>query len=238
MPDWVELGYLRDDDRGWSWATSSTSATVTYAAAASTWNPTPVYVTGLWNTTPVYVNTGLPLNDAARDQYQRMVTRALDREVPPETDEQREARLEREHERELERQRQREEYARQTAEAQRVREEEAEAARARRQSASDRASALLRAILTPDQIADWENEDEITVVGSAGGTFRVETTDYSGNIYKLNEDGETAEEWCVHPVMYRSPHVYLPTEDALITQVLALRTDEEAVRRTANVARY
>jgi hypothetical protein len=204
---------------------------VTYTAAG-----------GTWSTSPFYVNAGTTVTgtrDAARNEYQRMVARVLDQEVPvpPETDEQREARLERDREREIERQRQRQEYNRQRAEAQRIREEEHRQQLAIRQAASERASALLRAILTPDQIADWENEEEFTVIGSAGGTFRVETSDYSGNIYKLKDDGDVAEEWCVHPSMYQGAH-YLPTEDALITQVLALRTNEEAVRRTANVARY
>ena len=234
MPEWVELGYLTDGT-GWSWGTSSTSTAVTYTAA------------GAWNTTPVYVNTGTTVtgamfNNAARDQYQRMVNRALDsqevRPGPVETAEQREARLVSEREYQQRRQLELDEYNRQRLEAQRVREEQLREQQAIRQAASERASALLRAILTPDQIQSWENEDEFTVVGSAGGTFRVETNDYSGNIYKLNEDGDTAEEWCVHPVMYHGREHVLPTEDALITQVLALRTDEEAVRRTANVARY
>jgi len=39
--------------------------------------------------------------------------------------------------------------------------------------AVERAEALLRRFLTPEQIEDWEKNQQITVIGSKGGEFRL-----------------------------------------------------------------
>lgn len=117
-----------------------------------------------------------------------------------------------------ERERRNAEYAQQAAD----REAEREAIRAR-------AEETLALLLTPEQMADWRRTDSFRLITQAGREYRIRRG-IAGNV-KLIEQGQEVESLCAHPNG-------VPREDVVIAQVLALRTDEESFRATANIHRY
>lgn len=113
--------------------------------------------------------------------------------------------------------------AREAEAAERRRQREEEAARVR-----ERAEETLALILTPEQLEDWRRTDSFRLITQAGREYRIRRG-IASNV-RLIEDGEEVESLCAHPNG-------VPREDVVIAQVLALRTDEEHFRRTANISR-
>lgn len=121
--------------------------------------------------------------------------------------------------------------------------EEQERARAERDllQAAARAEArkLLAIVLSAEQLAAYDRDKEFTVVGSHGGIFKLRHGT-SGNVRQI-VDGREVSVLCVHPQLYEYGEDggvgYLPTEDSLVGQVLAIMHDEHTFVRTANVHR-
>lgn len=97
---------------------------------------------------------------------------------------------------------------------------------------------LLALVLTKEQMASYETRRYFDVAGSEGGLFRIHHGT-SGNIRQLI-DGREVNRLCVHPQLWDRDPVgngagYLPTEDCLAAQALALMHDELGAVTTANV---
>ena len=94
------------------------------------------------------------------------------------------------------------------------------------------ASGLLRTLLTADQWKEYRRFGSVRVAGKdhvyevGGGRG------WEGMIYKLDFQGVPVAKLCCHP-----SHDY-PTEDRVAAVVLALRSDEDAVIREANVHQF
>jgi hypothetical protein len=121
-------------------------------------------------------------------------------------------------------------HERRRTEQERRRDRDAATAR----EATERATALLRSVLTPAQCAELDADERITVVGSHGNRFRVDTRHLDTNIAWIDADGETIGTLCAHPAAYDSDGFRIPTPDLLAGQVLALQTDEAALLAVAN----
>lgn len=91
---------------------------------------------------------------------------------------------------------------------------------------------LLAFVLTPAQMASYEARRFFDVVGSAGGVYRIHHGT-SGNIRRVIEGAEV-NRLCVHPQLHDGGG-YLPTEDCLAAQALALMHDEIGAVSKANV---
>lgn len=107
--------------------------------------------------------------------------------------------------------------------------------------ARDRALETLRLVLTDEQWTQYEREERFELITQSGKRYRI-SRGHAGNV-KLIEDDEIAESLCVHPRMaaFDEAHRHvgdLPNEDAVIAQVLALQTDEDAFRKVANITDY
>lgn len=103
-----------------------------------------------------------------------------------------------------------------------------------------RAEETLRAVLDAEQWASWEREKHFELITQSGRRYRIRRG-VSGNV-RLIEDGAEREALCAHPPTSVQDddgrHLgRLPMEDVVIAQVLALQTDEEGFRRTANITR-
>lgn len=94
---------------------------------------------------------------------------------------------------------------------------------------------LLAMVLTEQQLADYAANRHFDVIGSEGGLYRIHHGT-SGNIRRLI-DGREVNRLCVHPRLYDHEDnlSYLPTEDCLAAQALALMHDERTAVMTANV---
>lgn len=99
-------------------------------------------------------------------------------------------------------------------------------------AARAQAHKLLAMILTPDQLESYEAHRHFDVVGSAGGVYRIHHGT-SGNIRRVL-DGAEVNRLCVHPQLWDN-RGYLPTEDCLAAQALALMHDEIGAVSLANV---
>lgn len=121
-----------------------------------------------------------------------------------------------------------EEAARQERQAERERQMEEH--RRIRDEASDRARALLLALLDETQRASYEETSSFEVVGSAGNRYRI-NRGANGNVLWLDDD-EVRGRLCAHPEFVDG---YLPDADVALAQMLALTTDEAAWLQTANV---
>lgn len=93
---------------------------------------------------------------------------------------------------------------------------------------------LLAIVLTPAQMDTYLRNHYFDVVGSEGGVYRLHHGT-SGNIRRLI-GGEEVNMLCVHPTMWTGEG-YLPTEDSLAAQALAIMHDERGAVLTANVHR-
>jgi len=230
--------------------TSGASTTVTWTATAwtnmgttgSTYYYDPQTGVGNWATpTTTYYQTGLA---EYRPAYRRRVEFQDIQEYPgaveywnepAETCEQRAARearaaelaeqrrLERERQR-VERERQLAEYARREAEVQ-----------AEREAAYARARDLLYRLLTAEQRAEHADRGTITVRGSEGNVFRLETSHYAGNVSWVDEHGgDVLGTMCAHPRNCDLDGHGMPSDDIFAGQVLALQTDERGFVSVAN----
>lgn len=103
----------------------------------------------------------------------------------------------------------------------------------------EHARSVLMRLLSPENQERLTLGEQLIIKGSEGTVFHIEPSDFSGNIYVRDADGDTEEEWCVHPDLYDCKNDwYLPSEYAVAVQVLALQTDEAKARRIANVESY
>lgn len=125
--------------------------------------------------------------------------------TPPETEEQREARLERERER-IEREKQRNKE---------------------RDAAQRKAKELLRGILDKKQLAQFNKTKWFYVVGQSGQRYRIRHG-WIGNIDELNTDDMVVATYCIHPQMH------VPIEDSMAIQKLMLEADESRFKQVAN----
>lgn len=102
-----------------------------------------------------------------------------------------------------------------------------------RVEANSRAEELLLTMLSEDQAAELRRNDSFTVIGSAGGVYRIRRG-VSGNVDWILPDGGVGGVLCAHPTM--AEH-WLPQQDVAVSQLLALTTDEPSFVRVANVHR-
>ena len=100
-----------------------------------------------------------------------------------------------------------------------------------RRQAIDRAEELLLSLLTTEQRDAYRRDNMFLVIGSHGTVYRIRTG-VAGNIEWLTPDGHLGGRLCAHPTMDDD---WLPTADVMISQVLALTTDERAFLQLANV---
>ena len=99
-----------------------------------------------------------------------------------------------------------------------------------REQADARAEELLLSLLTEEQAATRQDRGWFEVRGSAGGRYRIRSRGQAGNVDLMPETGEERDtSYCCHPSG-------VPDADAHLAQMLALVTDEDRFRRTANIA--
>lgn len=101
-----------------------------------------------------------------------------------------------------------------------------------RESARDRARATLLSLLTAEQRSQFERGLGFEVVGSGGGRYRIDRG-YQQNIVDLGARPGELHVLCTHPNM-RVEGGNLPTEDAMIAQLLMIRFDEPGFLAVAN----
>lgn len=121
-----------------------------------------------------------------------------------------------------------EERARRSREMAEARREAEQATRRRAEEVKERSLTLLRSILTPEQLEEFERRHRFTVVGSSGRRYRIKCAGQQGNVEWLNSVGNVGGAVCAHPS-------YVPDGDAWIAQKLALETDDEGFLRVANL---
>ena len=108
--------------------------------------------------------------------------------------------------------------------------------RVRLTGAEERAVALFRSLLTPEQLADFDNPDihSVTVRGSEGGLYEIETDGrLHGNIKAVDEHGCVLGRLCVAPSMYDG-NFTMPTSDGYVGQLLGIKFNEELLVTTGN----
>lgn len=115
------------------------------------------------------------------------------------------------------------------AEEQRIIRERAQAAESARVLARDKARALLVSMLSEKQRAEYETRKRFEVVSSKGRRFQIRQGTH-GNVSLLNDKGQPVTNYCGQPNG-------VPTEDAMLAQMLQLRYDEDAYLRHANASR-
>lgn len=94
---------------------------------------------------------------------------------------------------------------------------------------AERAEALLASLIDEDQMRSYLTRGWFEVTGSSGGRYRINRNGQAGNVDELAAQGsERVASLCIHP--YGGYH----DADAHAAQFLALVTDEEGFRRTAN----
>jgi hypothetical protein len=96
-----------------------------------------------------------------------------------------------------------------------------------RRAAERRAREMLMSLLDRDQRAMFQKEEVIIEVAPSGNRYRLKFA-VTGNIERLNSRGRPVERLCVHPAG-------VPVGDVLATQLLLIRTDEDELRRMANI---
>lgn len=128
-----------------------------------------------------------------------------------------------------------------TAEEQEAREErqrEAREANRERQrlavAVQERAEALLRMTLSPDELEHYDQSGRVVITGSNGRRYQI-VDGVVGNVALLDEDNRALANLCAHPVLHDSERRRIPNRDAHAAQILALKTDALAFHRTANV---
>jgi hypothetical protein len=188
--------------------TSGTN-TVSYAATSdAAWNS---WVDGSASSSATYSTTTSNSSDGAWVQWVSIdggnpsISRYHPVTPPPETEEQRQARLERE-QRQQEEMRQREEG---------------------RIAAQRKAEELLRENLDDEQREQFDKTKWFFVIGQSGKRYRIRHG-WAGNVDELNEEGHRIAEYCIHPAKQ------VPTEDNMLIQKLMLEADEARFLQIAN----
>lgn len=126
-------------------------------------------------------------------------------EPTPETDEQRQARLD-------------------LAEQHRIR---METERLAKEEARRKAEELLRETLDAEQLEQFDRTKWFFVIGQSGKRYRIRHG-WSGNIDELNELDQVVAEYCIHPQRD------VPVEDSMLIQKLMLEADEQRLLQIAN----
>jgi hypothetical protein len=97
-----------------------------------------------------------------------------------------------------------------------------------REEDEKKARALLKEWLSPAQLAQYENDGCFQVTGShSGKSYRIRRHRQM-NVDELDGRGERVAVWCF------GPKGYLPVGDVMLTQKIALETDEQAALVIAN----
>lgn len=106
-----------------------------------------------------------------------------------------------------------------------------------RVAAEERARELLRSLLSPEQLEALDTRNEIPVTGSCGTRFVLNPNHTDGNVAWSRGEGPDREsgQICCHPRQSDADHQYIPLDDVIAGQVLALQCDEETFVRTANL---
>jgi hypothetical protein len=100
-----------------------------------------------------------------------------------------------------------------------------------RNEAEERALALLRSWLTPEQDRQWRAHHQFEVVGCDTGTrYRIKCR-AAMNIHQLDAVGNTVAQWCF------MPQGGLAAGDVLLAQKIALETMERQALAVANSQR-
>jgi type IV secretory pathway VirB10-like protein len=123
----------------------------------------------------------------------------------PETEEQKQARLEREQRRREERQ----------------------AAERKREVARKKAEKLLRESLDKKQREQFNKTKWFFVVSESGKRYRIRRG-WVGNVDEINQDDMVVATYCIHPQMH------VPIEDSMLIQKLMLEADESRFKQVAN----
>jgi hypothetical protein len=131
-----------------------------------------------------------------------------------ETDEQREARLQREEEARQERER------REAERKEQLRKQEEE-----RALAQAKATELLREVLTEKQLAEYEKSKQFTVIAASKKRYVIRE---SGAPLEVDKEGKTLASYCIHP------STWFPKQDIMLGHKLMLEDDEENWLRIAN----
>lgn len=185
----------------WAVITSGTSDSTTTAINDSVWCEWNSSTTSATCTSDCwYAWNGTVTTRVSGSGYKRF-------EPPPETAEQREARLVRE----------------------RAAEEERKAREAERTAAAERATKLLVEHLNEEQRQQFEKEKKFHVVSADGNRYEIDCRRHHGNVNKI-VDGKAIENLCVY-----APNV--PLGDNYLAQKLAIEANEEEFRKRANVMR-
>jgi hypothetical protein len=109
------------------------------------------------------------------------------------------------------------------------------AEQARLTGAQDRAMGLLLALLTPEEREYHATHDEFLVIGHSGRRYLIGKHGVHGNIAEVDEHGCRLGRVCVAPGMYdRQANLYLPLADGWVGQYLAIKHNEEELRRVGN----
>jgi hypothetical protein len=94
--------------------------------------------------------------------------------------------------------------------------------------AEEKARALLRSWLTPQQAKQWDSHKEFYVIGSHTGTrYRIRRAT-AMNIDELNSRGSVVTQWCF------APQGELAVGDVMLAQKIALETMEWTALASAN----
>lgn len=215
---WVDVG----ESRYWAWNATHSYLNQDYVWRG--WNSTTTGTTTVsLNTQPIWdrwLTTGATTTgNMTWQRWQDLDHYAWQQPVrtPVETEEERQARLDRY-------QAQREEESRRRL-----------AETARLEGAQERGMELLLSILTAEERVWHDQHDEIMVRGSDGGMYVIGKNGVHGNIREVDEHGCVLGRICVQPGMVdRDAGLAIPLADGWVGQYLAIKTHEQDVRQIGN----
>jgi len=98
-----------------------------------------------------------------------------------------------------------------------------------RAQAEERATELLHALLTEEEMRYYLEHDEIQVRSQHGNLYVIEKRGVHGNIRQVDEHGCRLGRICVAPKMYDEERRVLPVQDGWIGQYLMLKHDEDLI---------
>lgn len=94
-------------------------------------------------------------------------------------------------------------------------------------TADAKAELLLRSVLTPDQLTDYEKHQRFDVRSQHGNLYRLKYGKVR-NIQRLNHEHEPVMGYCIHP------KESVPVADVLVAQKLLIEGDEDRFLQTAH----